>query len=541
MKKHILYAIPLFASCLVACSDWDDHFNNTGSGAAGSNTTLWQQIKENPDLSDFAHVLEETKIFRQHKKTSVSYAQLLDGGQSFTVVAPVNGTFNKDTLLNMVKTAQGDSIVEKSFVLNHLSRSLTSTSQTSKRMLLLNGKYAEFEEGLIEGVALTASNQRAKNGILHIAASPLEFERNLYEMLCDHEDLTPIGAALRDYEEDYFDADQSVSSGIVEGVPVYVDSVIIERNKMVNHIGYINREDSCYWVAVPSKDAWNETWEETQKYFVYDGGVLKRDSLQHYWTTFFMLSDGIFNPTLNTHPQDSLMSDQYVRGSQRPGKPMYHVFQKPFDEGGILQGAEEIQCSNGVIYKTPTWPFTPEETFFRQIWVEGESTWQITEDKLCIYNGRRLAADSISESGYLQILPEKNTSNWELTFRLDNTLSAHYDICAVVLPRSITHPNEAKYKPCKFKAYVNYVDEEGKAQTFNCGNKQFTPDPLQVDTVVLAESFYLPACNYGETDIKVSLKLQCSIIAREQSSYSREMYLDCIYLRPRRDVASNEE
>ena len=34
MKKHILYAIPLFASCLVACSDWDDHFSNADNGGA---------------------------------------------------------------------------------------------------------------------------------------------------------------------------------------------------------------------------------------------------------------------------------------------------------------------------------------------------------------------------------------------------------------------------------------------------------------------------------------------------------------------------
>ena len=127
MKKHILYAIPLFASCLIAsCSDWDDHFNGAGNGEAGSNVTLWQMIKENPQLSDFAEVLEETKVFRQHKKTSVSYAQLLDGGQSFTVVAPVNDSFDKDTLLKMVQTAQGDSVVEKSFIFNHLSRSLSS-------------------------------------------------------------------------------------------------------------------------------------------------------------------------------------------------------------------------------------------------------------------------------------------------------------------------------------------------------------------------------------------------------------------------------
>ena len=58
--------------------------------------------------------------------------------------------------------------------------------------------------------------------------------------------------------------------------------------------------------------------------------------------------------------------------------------------------------------------------------------------------------------------------------------------------------------------------------------------PLRVDTVVLAEAFQFPACNYDQNDIKVTVKLQCSILARETSRYAREMYLDCIYLRPRK-------
>ena len=285
-------------------------------------------------------------------------------------------------------------------------------------------------------------------------------------MLSDHEELGSIGLALRNYEEDYFNADASVSSGIVEGVPVYVDSVIIERNIMLNAIGYLNSEDSLYWVVAPTKDAWTQAWDEASKYFAYDAQVTKRDSRQHYWTTRALMDDAVFNTTLNPWSQDSLVSVQYVRGSQRPGKPVYHVFHKPFGEGGIMQGAEEIQCSNGVIYKTPTWPYTPEQTFFRELWIESEGVYNITEENLCVYNSRYLAVDSISEGGYLQILPEKNTSNWELTYRISNTLSAHYDVCAVVLPRTVTHPDET-FKPCKFKAYINYVDEEGKEQTFN--------------------------------------------------------------------------
>ena len=80
----------------------------------------------------------------------------------------------------------------------------------------------------------------------------------------------------------------------------------------------------------------------------------------------------------------------------------------------------------------------------------------------------------------------------------------------------------------------HYVDEKGNAKTDNCGNKEFTNDPLRVDTIVLAEAFKFPACNYDQQDIKVSVRLLCSITARQTSTYAREMYLDCIYLRPRR-------
>jgi len=554
MKKLILYAIPLFASCLMAsCSDWDDHFNNAGSGEAGSNTTLWQMIKENPQLSDFAEVLEETKVFRQHKKTSVSYAQLLDGGQSFTVVAPVDGSFDKDTLLAMVQTAQGDSVVEKSFIFNHLSRSLSSVTpqDKDKRVLLLNSKYADYEGGKIEGVSLLAANQRAKNGMLHIAEAPVPYERNLYEMLCDKAELAPIGAVLRSYEEDYFDADQSVSSGIVEGVPIYVDSVIIERNKMLNILGYLNREDSLYLVAAPSKDEWNRVWEETAKYFNYDTKVNKRDSMQQHWTMRALMEDAVFNVTLNPWYAeakeagalasiDSMTSVPYYRPYDYR-KPVYHVFYKPFAADGILANAREVQCSNGIIYEMDEWTYDPTKTFFREIWVEAEYSSYITEYKNGYYNTRREVADSISEDGYLQILPEKNTSNWEMTFRINNTLSANYDICAIVLPRTITNPNPDKpYKPCKFEATINYVDEKGASKSFNCNKQEFETDPERIDTVVLAENFHFPAANYANNDIKVSVKLKCKIPTAQTAKFSREMYLDCIYLRPRTDVASEE-
>ena len=87
--------------------------------------------------------------------------------------------------------------------------------------------------------------------------------------------------------------------------------------------------------------------------------------------------------------------------------------------------------------------------------------------------------------------------------------------------------------PTKFKAFISYADEKGEMQEFNCDNTVFQNDPTRVDTIVLAEAFHFPACNYAQTDIKVTVRLQCNIMARESSRFNRELYLDCIYLRPR--------
>lgn len=520
---------------LTSCSDWDDHYEP--DAASGSNLTLWQQLQANSQLSDFCQVLDQTKVFRMHKKTSVSYAQLLDGGQSFTVVAPVNGTFNRDSLLQLVQTNQGDSVVEKFFVLNHLSRSNSSLNGEEQSMLLLNSKFVKMANGKIEGVGVTTPNCHAKNGVLHVTEGPLPYEYNLYEALCDIPEFSSIGSLLRQYEEDYFDADASVSSGIVEGEPVYVDSVVIEYNKMLEYIGLINAEDSTYWVLAPTKAEWEQAWDEAKNYFVYDQSVLKRDSLQQYWTARALLDNAIFNMTDQLSVEDSLVSIRYL--VERPyfasGKPVGHVFHKPFAAGGILDGAEAIKCSNGQLYKTPRWPFTPEQTYLREVWSEGESIALILSDKDCTYNPRRLVADSISENSYLQIVPRSSIANWDLTFRLNNVLSGTYDICAVLLPKSVANQDNPDMRPCKFKATINYLDETGAAKSFNCDNKQFQSNPERVDTIVLAEAFHFPVSNFGETAISFSIKLSCAILARETSKYAREMYLDCIYLRPRNE------
>ena len=523
-----------FSVALTSCSDWNDHYEPALE--YGGDATLWEQMKANPQLSDFCEVLDKTHIFRMHRKTEVSYAQLLNSGQAFTVIAPVNGTFNKDSLLRLVETAQGDSVVEKSFVFNHLSRMATSVTPVPRMLHLMNGKYAVIAATEIQGVPVVTANQRARNGVVHVTSHALPYAPNLYEALCDDPHVSAIGATLRQYEWDEFDPDASVSSGIIEGVPVYIDSVVYEHNRMLDAVGLIHSEDSTYWVVAPSNEGWQKVWDTTSQFFVFDQSYQKADSLQRYWTMRALFDDAVFNMTDQKTVDDSLLSVPYLnwRKGYVAGKPVYHVFRKPFAPGGILYGAQKQECSNGILYKTQEWPFTPEQTFFKEIWTEGETTWLITEEKSCRYSGINLVADSISENRFLQILATSGTANWELTYRLDDVLSGAYDICAIILPQTVINPDATNLRPCKFKAVVNFVDEDGKDQTYDCENTQFQSNPERVDTIVLAEAFRFPATNYGQTTNKISLTLKCSITARETSRFSREMLLDCIYLRPRK-------
>lgn len=518
---------------LASCSDWDDHYE--GGSDSGSDLTLWQQMQANPELSDFCKVLESTKLIRMHRKTTVSYADLLNEGQSFTVAAPVNGSFNRDSLVELTSTFKGDSLVEKFFVLNHISRSATSINNATSGVVMLNDKRMEISgsDGTISGVEVQQGNIHAHNGVLHITETPLPYTNNLFENLCDRPELSGVGNLMQQFNEDYFLADLSASSGIVEGVPIYVDSVIVERNRLLEYIGNIDYEDSTYWMVAPTSDEWQRIWDEASQYFVYDKKVLKGDSLQRMWTARLLLQDAIFNMNEQVSPQEVLYSVPYRNWFReyKTGRPKLHQFFNPFGEGGILANSKVEKCTNGQLYVVDQWPFTPQQTYFQELWTEAEDIPLMTNYKDCTYSTGKMVNANISQDGYLHIVPNSNTSNWNMSFRVDNTLSGAYDVCVVVLPRSAALFENGK--PCKFKVDLSYVDEEGNTQTFNCGNTQFKSNPEENDTIVVAENFKFPTCNYGQNDIKVTVTLKCSILPAETRLYSREMYLDCIYLRPR--------
>ena len=514
-------------SVLTSCSDWSDHYENA-SGGSNANS-LFEEIASRADVSDFTEVLMNTRVFRQHKVTATNYAEVLSGGQSLTVMAPLNGTFNKDSLLAELQTAQGDSAVENFFVKNHLVRS--PHSAVDSRLKMLNGKYIDFSSTSIGGVPLSESNIETRNGTLHILQGPVIYNKTLYETLVMDKDFTDIGGIIASYNEDYFDENASVSSGMIDGVPIYVDSVIFERNKMMEAIGLLNAEDSVYYMSVPTNAGWKSAWTKAVKYFNYADNVEKRDSLQKYWTTRALLDDAIFSRTIQSSEKDSVISYWYTKIT-----PEYHVFYKPYEPTGLFG---KRMCSNGILYYYDEWPFDPQQTYFKKIEQEGESTWNITawtSDK-CNTNPKTTNDKRVHKGGYVQIIPASTNGTYDVTYKLTNVLSGKYNVHLVTIPKTI-YSEAAKNLPVKYKIKLTYYGQDGKEIVKDCGafdstvgtvEGDITPD--DVSNMIVAANMEFPVSLYNQSNY-VTITITGNANKKKASTETSEMYLDYIYLEP---------
>lgn len=516
-----------------ACSDsWDDHYDVEGTNGT---ETIYQLVKDNPQLSDFMRVLEATHIYNNSKRTQVTYAQLINADQALTVWAPLNGSFNVDSLLSICQTTKGDSIVGRHFVMNHIAHNLYNmNAQTSENVRMLNDKFLALSPKALYNANVVGNdyNIPAVNGLLHVVDNDAMYTYNIYEGLTSVGDFSHIGDFLKRYEKLELDEERSIQADVVDGMKVYSDSVIVIENNLFKVFDKIMAEDSVYGMLIPDQTTWNTVYNEAKAYFNY-GSIEKADSVSEYWTNVSLIRDLIFNRNVQRSERDSIFTTSYT-AKEWP----YHVYYQPFAAGGYFDHAnikDSLLCSNGYIYQIKEWPFTPQQLYFQPINVQGEREANLTAYKDCTLNYRAAVGDSISGNGYLDIVPRASTSNWTATFEIRNTLSGTYNIYAVILPKTVYLANSRDFKPNKFKATLNYKDENGDTQS-QAFDKEISNNAYVVDSVLIGQ-FTFPVCNYQQQDATVSLQLQCSITNR-QTNYSREMFLDCIYLKP---VSPTEE
>ena len=559
---------------LGSCSDtWDDHYESlSGLTYDGS---LLGYLQDNPDLSDFVEVVKASGFDKD-----------LASNQVLTVIAPKNGSFDKQYYLNLIQNGRKKEVIDE-FIKNHICRyniSMGAEEQTVTMMNKKNVKLGTISEGTIEEENVDKMNVSCSNGVVHVIDGYLPYQYNIYEFLAKdwRDNYTPaeplpaldengeaVEVELPPYETlygylsemyvDSLDEPRSVSRGVDEnGDQIWVDSVVISNNKILRRLdAYLYREDSTYITLLPDFDAYNRRFQGIKGLFnfnvSYNSDQAVRDSVQRYWAHYYSLCDLSYNmgQHQNIHTQDSLFSTAFSRWSWP-----YNLYYNPYEAEGIMSSVyETIDCSNGQVCRVHEYPFDVYTNVFKKITLEGESRYYIYEDgenqftnkTSTSYNTVANAADTISGSGYLHVVPAQSSRQTELTFQLPNTLSGQYDIYIKFLPYQVYAPEDTEHTNLPIRFRCSLYERNANNGAFPAYNRatvdfysnpekkerNFQTDPNCIDSLYIG-TYKFNYC-YLNTTPGVLFKIQSNVTSGVAKQFTKEMLIDKIVLIPNRE------
>lgn len=535
-------------ACYSCSDDWDDHYD-TGISGNRVNATIYEQMKANSALSNFVEVID-----------SAGYKPLLDESQIVTVFAPVSGSFNKDSLLSEIANGNKEQVLTR-FVKNHIARFNYSANSHEQTVPLLNKKNVTLIEGSVSADSVrVVSDTLCNNGILYVTQTPLPFHPNIYEAMEATAGMDSIYKQFSVYDEDSLDIGRSVYRGVDEdGNRIYVDSVIINTNKLMSRLdAYIQREDSNYMAIIPSNEAYANRINQAKQYFNYNVHEDGRDSLQNYYANYYTLNTLFYNMNTNLHDEDSLVSTVYSKYN-----PDYYVFYDPYKADGILAPGkynDKIECSNGIIYTVDSIPTTIYDAFFHDIKLEGEHLGNINTDvnssgsgiytRNCTYDARTLTDSTkyslISNRSYLDVQPSSSSAQPYVAFNVPGNLSGAYDMYVVTVPLKMGTSVGAADSTKAYKFRVNMFYRTNRATDSSSSwptsrnetlrnpennSQDFISDTENVDTIFLGTKTFTE-CYLGASNVGVMMQIQAYVRTSELATYSRRMLIDRILLRP---------
>jgi len=577
ITKNLLYnkVIGLAVATLtfVACTDtWDDHYESLGGGENGVHEgTIWSAIKSNPNMTNFARVIE-----------GCDYVDRLNGSQVFTVFAPTDNDFTSaeaEALIAEYK-AQAETVlpenntVIKEFIQNHMALYNHSfTNMHIDTLVLMNGKYAVVNpDTTINGVKMTNINQLYSNGVLFTMDKKLAFEPNVFEAFRKDQDYDSIYSFLYNshYYYKVFQPSQSVAGSIVNGKTQYLDSVFTQRNELYSYVGLINSEDSDYIMVAPTNAVWKQLIDEYQTYFDYPEKLTDRDSMAYTQARLAIVEGTTFSRTFNTDAalQDSAMSTNCVRSytsrlSAWGGVPFeYNQYYMPKAAKGALNQTEIMKCSNGEVRKATEWNIDKRMTFHTY---RIAGNYDLKEVKKDYDNSSKDSMDAVSHvvdyvtadnkafynkvwnNSFLTFESKVATSNHWMTYTIPGVLSnIGYDIYLVYVPAlaADTTATGEQRLPTKFKARLispglpsdGEVLENKEDPYFQTKGSAYEPAPDSICYVKLANDFKFPKATVGVGDesMKTYLRIDSSVSNNElrKKSHTRTMRINCILVVP---------
>lgn len=508
----------MVAGCMLAatsCSDFSDYNAIDASAEPSADKTLWENIKANANLSDFAQVLEK-----------VGYGKVLDESHTYTVWAPVNGSFDKDSLFRL-----SESKIIKEFVKNMVANyAHQETDVNDTTVFMLNEKLMKFHgkntssmtfdgQSLVANADLSAYNYPSTNGILYTVSSPSTFRSNGYEVITDVKDQAgKFYDMIMKYHTETLDEKNSVKGEIVNGLQVYDDSVLIVSNTYTENAlrSKLTSEDSLYTILIPNDEAWTEAYDRITKYYnylpemnyqdlTYDKLSGVKGGANSPGTCFMEKNLGQKSVKLTSKPADSEFSDNAAYWTDSISKRLltnnliysetntrynskFSNGQK-FAEGdsiysttrNLLTNLPELdkatvetkQLSNGHARILDKFPFKSWETYAPEIRTRNVGRYVTTKGshytRVTVTNPSKdlCTFDQPGEENlyYVRVdVPEGSAYAPEMDFVLRNVLSTTYDIYAVVVPGWIEHQGDETYerKPYTLRFDINYTDADNK-------------------------------------------------------------------------------
>ena len=260
-----------------SCSDFSSYNNPVESDHPSAGKTLWENISAKGELSDFAQVLQ-----------AVGYDAVLNAPTTYTVWAPVNGTFNKDSIMALAQNTATKKKVVEQFVYDHVANySHFESNPNDTVVYMLNKKLIRFSgkntgtltfDGKIINRGDEAFNTPSSNGLLYTINGMVPFRPNAYENFFTDKKQYGIAdshfnAYVKRYEKITLDEEASVKGEIVNGYQVYDDSVMVKSNSFVTSRQHLNaeldNEDSLYTVIIPTDAAWQKAYDKIKSYYNY--------------------------------------------------------------------------------------------------------------------------------------------------------------------------------------------------------------------------------------------------------------------------------
>jgi len=544
------------ASMLVAssCTDFDDYNEVPVDANASAELTLWENISQNSQLSNFKKIIEK-----------VGFNKELQQSHFYTVWAPLDGTYDAETLLN-----QDNATVLYRFVKSHVAdyNHLVSGS-VNERIHALNEKSFNFEgnnQYLYADVPVNTVNLPSRNGVIHTLNGAATFYPNIYEYLFQRDGIDSLEQYFKRYENVYLDESNSVVGPTVNGKQTYIDSVMITTNSMYNTLrARIAHEDSSYTMMMPTNEAWVKAYNKIKPYYNYiqttiaqdlDGAVsatniptttttINNTYLSDSLTKRAIVNNLIFN---NNDRYNRWVEDASAENTDTLLTTTYNALSNPTDF--LAQTKEKVKMSNGYARIVDSLAILPWEGWNPEIHISpitnGISWTGNNHIVICENPNPAKGTFEYGSLSYLWVEPTSNYAKPELDIKLPGVLSTTYNLYCVIVPANIdVNDSLVEARPNQLDFDLSYCNEKGTlAQTWTGANhttssKHFAVklenDPTKVDTMFVGTiTFPVAYRGLGEKmypNLKITTDF--SVFNRQMmATYTRDLRIAAIILRP---------